>query len=277
MNAHPDAGAMGVRMIDGSGRFLKESKRGFPSPWVSFCKMSGLTALFPSSRLFARYYLGHLQEDRSHVVDVLSGAFLMAGRELLNKLGGFDEQFFMYAEDIDLSYRIQQAGYKNYYEAESTIIHFKGESTRKDAKYVRLFYTAMIQFVRKHYRGFKSGIYIALLKMMIWLRGGDSKPTTTDSRPERGNHVTERGKFLMTGDDSSIEAVKEFIRGKIVVNSSEAKSIIFCEGPSFSFKNIIIRLQQLLTGQKAFIHGKATNSIIGSSSKNIHGEVIRLK
>jgi GT2 family glycosyltransferase len=107
MEFHPDAGALGVRMIDGSGQYLPESKRGFPSPWVSFCKMSGLTHFFPASKLFARYYLGHLSPAETHQVDVLSGAFMWVRKEVLDKTGGFDERFFMYAEDIDLSYRIQ--------------------------------------------------------------------------------------------------------------------------------------------------------------------------
>src|SRR5882757_2228169 len=106
--ATPGIGAAGVRMIDGSGRFLKESRRGFPSPWIAFCKLSGLTALFPRSRRLAGYYLGHLPEDQTHPAPILSGACLWVGREVLDKTGAFDPSFFMYAEDIDLSYRIEQ-------------------------------------------------------------------------------------------------------------------------------------------------------------------------
>ena len=135
------AGALGIKMIDGSGSFLKESKRGFPSLFTSFCKLSGLIALFPSSKIFANYYLGQLPENENHEVAVLSGAFMMVSKKVLDKLGGFDETFFMYAEDIDLSYRIRKAGYLNYYFAESTIIHFKGESTKKgNLKYVQLIF-----------------------------------------------------------------------------------------------------------------------------------------
>ena len=124
-------GGLGVRMIDGSGKYLKESKRGFPSPLTSFFKLSGLATIFPTSRIFARYYLGQLTEYQNNPIDVLAGAFMMVKREVLNITGGFDETFFMYGEDIDLSYRIQKAGYTNYYFSESTIIHFKGESTKK--------------------------------------------------------------------------------------------------------------------------------------------------
>ena len=150
-SSHPDAGALGVRMINGDGHFLKESKRGFPTPLVSLWKMTGITGLFPRSPLFARYYLGHLDENSDHEADVLSGAFMMVKKEVLQKTGGFDERFFMYAEDIDLSFRIKKAGYKNYYFAGTTIIHYKGSSTKKDIRYVRQFYKAMSQFVKKHY------------------------------------------------------------------------------------------------------------------------------
>jgi GT2 family glycosyltransferase len=157
---HPDAGALGVRMIDGSGEFLKESKRGFPAPLVSLWKMCGVTGMFPRSPIFARYYLGHLDEKSDHAVDVLSGAFMMVKKEALSKTGGFDERFFMYAEDIDLSYRIKKAGYTNYYFAGTTIIHYKGSSTKKDFTYVRQFYKAMSQFVKKYYG---RGVYSILL------------------------------------------------------------------------------------------------------------------
>ncbi len=131
LDSHPDAGALGIRMIDGRGRFLKESKRAFPSPLTALYKLSGLSALFPKSKTFAKYHLEYLDEYESNPVDVLAGAFMMIKREVLDKVGAFDETFFMYAEDIDLSYRIQEAGFKNYYFAGSSIIHFKGESTKK--------------------------------------------------------------------------------------------------------------------------------------------------
>ena len=124
---HMDAGALGVRMIDGAGRFLRESKRGFPFPASSFFKMTGLAQLFPRSKTFSSYYMGHLDEHNTQVVDVLSGAFMMVKKSVLDQTGGFDERFFMYAEDIDLSYRISKTGFKNYYLPDTTIIHFKGE------------------------------------------------------------------------------------------------------------------------------------------------------
>jgi GT2 family glycosyltransferase len=171
MESHPDAGALGIRMLDGSGRFLKESKRSFPSPLTSLFKLAGLTSLFPRSRVFARYHLGHLDEKTDHEVDVLAGAFMWIRKSVLDKTGGFDEAFFMYGEDVDLSYRIQEAGFRNYYFAGSEILHFKGESTKKGSmNYVRMFYQAMSIFVRKHYGGGKAGLFNVFIHLAIWMR-----------------------------------------------------------------------------------------------------------
>lgn len=181
-NFNQSAGALGVRMIDGSGKFLKESKRAFPSPLTSLYKLTGLTRLFPRSKIFARYHLGHLSENDNHEVDVLAGAFMMIPKKVLNEIGNFDERFFMYGEDVDLSFRIQQAScstaagqYKNYYFSETTIIHFKGESTKRGSlNYVRLFYKAMSLFVKKHHSGSKAGIFIFLIQLAIIIRAGFS-------------------------------------------------------------------------------------------------------
>ena len=171
LDAHPEAGALGVRMIDGSGTFLPESKRGFPSPWVAFCKTFGLSALFPRSETFNRYHLGYLDEHETHAVDVLSGAFMLLRRKTLDEVGLLDEQFFMYGEDIDLSYRVVLGGYRNYYFPETTILHYKGESTKKGSlNYVRVFYQAMIKFARKHFEGERATLFIRLLQLAIYFR-----------------------------------------------------------------------------------------------------------
>lgn len=168
---HPRCGAVGVKMIDGSGQFLKESKRAFPAPLTSLYKLSGLARLFPRSKTFSRYHLGHLSKEESHEVDVLAGAFLMTKREVLRNAGAFDEAFFMYGEDVDLSYRIQKGGYQNWYFAGTSVIHFKGESTKRGSlNYVRMFYQAMMTFVNKHYGGARAGIFTFSIRAAIWAR-----------------------------------------------------------------------------------------------------------
>ena len=171
----PIVGGLGVHMIDGRGNFLRESKRAFPSPLTSFYKLTGLTALFPRSKIFAKYYLGHLNDKENNEVDVLAGAFMMVSHEALNKTGNFDEIFFMYGEDVDLSYRMQQAGFKIFYLAETTIIHFKGESTRRGSlNYVRLFYKAMSLFVKKHYGSRRAWLFNFFIQIAIWVRAAVS-------------------------------------------------------------------------------------------------------
>ncbi len=151
-DSDPRIGVIGVRMVDGQGVYLPESKRGLPTPWVSFAKMSGLSRLAPRSRRFNGYYLGHLRDDRPADVDVLPGAFMWLRPEALAAVGGgLDEDYFMYGEDIDLSYLIARAGYRVVFDPGTEIIHYKGESTRKRSwHYVKAFYRAMAIFSRKH-------------------------------------------------------------------------------------------------------------------------------
>jgi GT2 family glycosyltransferase len=166
MDENPQAGAVGVKMMDGYGQFLAESKRGFPSPWNSFCKLTGLSKLFPYSKRFGGYHLKYLDNNSVHAVDILAGAFMMVRKDAIEKAGLLDEHFFMYGEDIDWSYRITRSGYTNYYFPEP-IIHYKGESTKKDFKYVTHFYEAMLIFFNKHYphsnRFFKFLIRLAII------------------------------------------------------------------------------------------------------------------
>ncbi len=173
MNNHPDAGGLGIRMLDGKGRFLPESKRGLPTPAVAFYKIFGLSKLFPKSKRFGQYHLTYLDKNQNHQVDILSGAFMLMRKVALDKCGLLDETFFMYGEDIDLSYRITLAGYKNYYYAESSIIHYKGESTKKSSvNYVVVFYKAMAIFARKHFSSTNAGLFSFLIHLAIYLRAG---------------------------------------------------------------------------------------------------------
>ncbi len=171
MDNHPDAGALGVKMIDGKGRFLPESKRSLPTPAVSFYKMSGLSALFPKSRKFGRYHLGFLSPEEVHAIDILPGAFMFIRKTVLDRVGLFDESYFMYGEDIDLSYRILQAGYRNYYFPGTTIIHYKGESTRKGSvNYVLMFYQAMIIFANKYFSRSNARWFSLIIKLSVYFR-----------------------------------------------------------------------------------------------------------
>jgi GT2 family glycosyltransferase len=171
MDSHPEAGGLGVKMIDGKGNFLPESKRGLPTPDVAFYKIFGLSRFFPRSRTFGKYHLGFLDKDKINEVEILSGAFMFLRREALDKTGLLDEDFFMYGEDIDLSYRIIRAGYKNYYFPETRIIHYKGESTKKSSvNYVFVFYRAMVIFARKHFSQKNARLFSLLINMAIWLR-----------------------------------------------------------------------------------------------------------
>jgi GT2 family glycosyltransferase len=172
LRQNPNAGALGVRMLDGRGKFLPESKRSFPSPWVSFAKLSGLSSVFPRSKKFNRYALGFLAEKENHSVEVLAGACMFVRRDLLVQLNGFDESYFLYGEDVDLSYRIKKAGYENIYFAGTTIIHFKGESSRNlSMTRVKYFYNAMLVFVRKHYNAGSAKIFSFFLSVAIAGRG----------------------------------------------------------------------------------------------------------
>jgi len=167
----PECGGLGIRMINGKGTFLPESKRGLPTPAVAFYKLSGLSKIFPRSKKFNRYHAGHISETESGEVDILSGAFMMLRREALDKAGFLDETFFMYGEDIDLSYRIQLAGYKNFYFADSTIIHYKGESTKKSSvNYVFVFYRAMVIFAKKHFGKKNAGLFNFVINSGIYAR-----------------------------------------------------------------------------------------------------------
>jgi O-antigen biosynthesis protein len=171
MDEHPDAGGLGVKMVDGKGKFLPESKRGLPKPAVAFYKIFGLSSLFPKSKVFGHYHLTYLHPDEIHQVDVLSGAFMLIRKTVLDKIGGLDEEYFMYGEDIDISYRITQEGYKNYYFPQTRIIHYKGESTKKSSiNYVLVFYQAMIIFAKKHFSQKNARLFSLLINMAVYFR-----------------------------------------------------------------------------------------------------------
>lgn len=173
MDAHPRCGGLGVMMLDGQGRFLPESKRGLPTPAVAFYKIFGLASLFPRSRTFGRYHLGFLDKNEAHEVAVLSGAFMLLRQAALAEVGLLDEDYFMYGEDIDLSYRLTQGDWQNWYFPGTRILHYKGESTKRTSvNYVLVFYRAMVIFARKHFAASRAGLFSGLINSAIWLRAG---------------------------------------------------------------------------------------------------------
>lgn len=171
MDETPDAGGLGVKMVNGKGDFLPESKRGLPLPSVAFYKIFGLAKIFKKSRRFGKYHLSYLDANKIHSVEVLSGAFMLLRKSVLDKTGILDEDYFMYGEDIDLSYRIIQSGYKNYYFPKTRIIHYKGESTKKSSiNYVFVFYRAMQIFAKKHFSQKNASLFNTLINIAIYLR-----------------------------------------------------------------------------------------------------------
>jgi GT2 family glycosyltransferase len=175
MENNPNAGAIGLKMIDGRGRYLPESKRGLPTPTTSFFRISGLYKLFPRSGFINKYYHGDLDADLINEVDILTGAFMFMRHTVLKITGGFDESYFMYGEDIDLSYSITKAGYKNYYLPDPPIIHFKGESTKKMEISTTLhFYRSMIIFAKKYFGKSSGWLLILLIRAAVSIRGAIS-------------------------------------------------------------------------------------------------------
>jgi len=297
LRTHPNAGGLGIRMIDGSGQFLPESKRAFPSAITAFFKLVGLSALFPKSRLFNKYSLGYLSPNENQVVDVLAGAFFMVSSRVLSTVGCFDERFFMYAEDIDLSYRIQQAGFINYYFSGSTIIHFKGESTRKGSlNYVLLFYNAMRVFVVKNYKGKSARVFSFFIQIAIVFRGLFSFVAQLIKRLSR--HIFS-GLTPQTGQPQQVLAVANFEEfeklsrflttagvgiaslKQVLPNTPPAfkiqpkTTIIFCQGPGFSWKQVINQTENWHNSTLSLrFHAKNSQSIIGSDSKETSGEAV---
>ncbi len=297
-SSHKDCGALGVKMIDGSGEYLKESKRSFPSPLTSFFKLSGLSALFPTSKIFSRYYAGHLSENDSNETEVLAGAFIMMRKAALTSVKGFDEDFFMYGEDIDLSYRIREAGFKNYYFPETCIIHFKGESTQRHTKtYISRFYGAMNLFVKKHYSHRRITVYTMRVAIFIsrMFAYGKLMVTNIFSAVKENNGKSET--LLLASQpyfDKLIQLIKyakpplviqgrisadEFDTGfsmgilqniELILIENKTSKIIFSD-EIVSYKKIIA-LVILLKGKVDFLfHAAGSKSIVGSNSKNSAG------
>jgi GT2 family glycosyltransferase len=266
-----NTGIIGCKLVDGTGNFLPESKRGIPTPWVAFTKIFGLYKL---SNVFGKYYAQHLSENQSGEVEILVGAFMVMKRELYLEMGGFDENCFMYSDDIDLSYMALQRGKTNYYVHETSVIHYKGESTVKDGTYMKRFQEAMNFFYKKHFK--VSVFFSAFMKIGIvvfsFLKMFQGK-----SQPKK---VPEKYVFI-----SDNELLKQRLEAKLQkevrlasVDSEIAKSSeIILDANYVSFKDIISFIEQNKNKSHTFkILPPNSNFIIGSNSSNDRGEVIVL-
>lgn len=217
-DAHPDMGGLGVKMLGADGRFAFESRRGLPTPWTAFCKMSGLCSLFPRSRKFGKYYMRYLDENKAEQVEILSGAYFMVRRSCLEEYGSFDEDFFMYGEDIDLSYRLLLAGLHNYY-LPTPIIHYKGESTHRSSfRYVHVFYDAMLIFFNKHFHRFSPLVSLPIrlaivVKGLLSLIGQWCKDFRKILSVNR--RMAEK-RYLFIGSAQSISKVQELVHAWVL-------------------------------------------------------------
>ena len=207
MDKTPKAGVCGVGMLRVDGSFAPESRRGVPTPFVAFCKMTGLGSLFPKSRLFGRYYMQYLNKQAINPIEIVSGAFMFIRKEALDKVGLLDETYFMYGEDIDLSYRVLKAGYQNYY-IPTQILHYKGESTKKDSiKYVNTFYKAMVIFFKKHFSHY-SIIYSLFITLVIAMKGVMSYVMQKIYAYSRKRDKKRRKKYLIVSDGHNLADMK---------------------------------------------------------------------
>ena len=268
-----DLGIVGCKLIDGTGNFLPESKRGIPTPWVAFTKITGLYHFFPKNKLFNQYYAQDLNENETGKVAILVGAFMVMKRDLYLDLKGFDENCFMYSDDIDLSYRALLQGKSNYYFHKTTVIHYKGESTVKDKMYMKRFQEAMNFFYKKH---FKVSVFFSLFMKigivffsLIKAFQGNSIP---NSKPEN---------YFLVSDDEKLKDKLEVVLNKPITfweksNFLENAEIIF-DQKCFGFSKAIEFMEA--NKNKAFtykIFPKNTTFIIGSNSNKSRGEVIEI-
>lgn len=270
------AGIIGCKLIDGSGKFLPECKRGVPTPWVAFTKIFGLYKLFPKSSWFNQYYAMHLDENQSGEVDILVGAFMVMKRDLYLEVGGFDEDCFMYSDDIDLSYLVKKAGYANRYFADTTVIHYKGESTVRDGLYMKRFQEAMQFFYKKHFK--KSWFFDVMMQIGSFafslLKVFQSK-TIKVKKPEH---------YILVSEDYNDEILTK-ISNKLKVNiNKKGKEIpldlrveFIIDLKSISFKKAIELMENNMNKAYTFKFLSVNHDfLIGSDNSNERGEVILL-
>lgn len=268
-------GVLGVKLIDGSGKFLPESKRGIPTPQVSFNKLFVI-----SSKQTGKYYATHLAEDENGIVDVLVGAFMFMKKSIFNEVKGFDEDYFMYGEDIDLSYKTLIKGYQNYYFSETTVIHYKGESTKKDIQYLKYFHEAMKIFYKKHFKLNKVYDFFMSFGIEFWFLLKYFKFKFQSVKTESIENVLYFGKnkkienyfndkTLIVSESliNQFEVIKERIQ------SDNIDTLVF-DNDICSNTQIIEHFEKLKNENTSFkIHPKGTKFLIGSVTSTNKGEV----
>ncbi|WP_188050236.1 glycosyltransferase family 2 protein [Flavobacterium sp. GP15] len=280
-------GIIGCKLIDGAGQFLPESKRGVPTPWVAFTKIMGLYKIVPKSKLLGRYYAEHLDENQTGKVDVLVGAFMLMKRNLYVEVGGFDENCFMYSDDIDLSYVIAKKGKSNYYFHETSVIHYKGESTIKDGTYMKRFQQAMYYFYKKHFSAniFGSVIFNLFMKTGILLFSFSKK-----NKEQLKNKAKPKSFLLYSYSSELLDKLNSILQNKVtfydlkkekaVISSSintEERPEIILDTNFISFKESIEFLESARNKGFTFkIIPKNANFLIGSNNSNERGEVIKI-
>ncbi len=267
---HPDFGAIGTKLIDGTGKFLPESKRNIPKPKVAFFKMLGIRSKKNS------YYANHLKENENGKVSVLVGAFMLMKKSRYEEVGGFDEDYFMYGEDIDLSYKLLKKGYENYYVGETTILHYKGESTSKDKNYVKRFYGAMRIFYKKHFKSngiFKSLVFIGVALAQFANTFRSNSGSKYKHRPEMYYLLSDNIGFLKKLADASGESLKSISKSSVTDGGIYNCRLIF-DANYISYKQIFKTMETLKdTGNTYRIRPVTCDFLIGSDSSNAKGEV----
>ncbi len=277
-------GIIGCKLIDGTGNFLPESKRGIPTPWVASTKVFGLYKLFPKWKLFNQYYAQHLNDNETGKVEILVGAFMLMERNLYNQLQGFDEDCFMYADDIDLSYRALQKQKSNYYFHETTVLHYKGESTVKDEKYMKRFQEAMNFFYQKHFR--KSWFFAFFIQIGIWFFSfakmfqGKPKPNATAETYifySSNKILSEKLPLILKNKVLFLDFKKEKMVNSCL-NLRSGKTEIILDNQYVSFKKCIKIIETLKDKNITFkIFPKNANFIIGSNSRNGRGQIVKIQ
>lgn len=260
-------GIIGCKLIDGTGNFLPESKRGVPTPWVAITKIFGL---YKISKLFGKYYAQHLSENQSGKVDILVGAFMMMKRNLYIKVGGFDENCFMYSDDIDLSYMIQKLGKENFYFHETTVIHYKGESTIRDEKYIKHFREAMQFFYTKHFK--KSVFFDKMLQIGSLLYAVFKQKKQQKLANEIDKYLVFSTENIQLNLDKPIDYLTDF---KQFTNNEKLYIEVVFDTNSFSFTEIIRFMENHKSKNITFKNYiSQSNYLIGSNNSTDRGEVL---